>query len=90
MKQIQAPSSSSNQTVGCLGFSGNYDSTDGVLPDYISGYIRVKNIGNTLGHIKLSDSGANDVGMAFSPGETEYLYIQKPIKIVDGDFNIMY
>jgi len=87
MKSMNVPASS--QQIACLGFGKNFSSA-GKLPEEVSGYIRVKNVGTTLGHIRIY--GADGDGMAFSPDETEYLYINEgeSVEIVDGSFNIMF
>jgi len=86
MKSINVPSSA--QQVSCIGISKDY-STPGQVND-ANGFIRVKNIGDDIGHIRIY--GHFDDGMAFSPGETEYLYINdgESLEIVDGQFNIMF
>lgn len=87
MKSLNVPSS--NQPVSNIGYSENF-STPGKLPDDVCNYVRVKNVGEEIGHIRLH--GSQDDGMAFSPGETEYLYINEGecIEIVDGEFNVMH
>ena len=86
MKSINVPASA--QQVSCLGFAKDFTST-GNLPE-VKGFIRVKNISDDVAHIRLY--GRQDDGMAFSPGETEYLYINEDesLEIVDGQFNIMF
>ena len=86
MKSINVPASA--QQVSCIGMSKDY-STPGQVKD-ATGFIRVKNVGDSLGHIRIY--GNYDDGMAFSPDETEYLYINEgeTLEIVDGIFNIMF
>lgn len=87
MKSMNVPASA--QQVSCLGFGKDF-STPGKLEDEITGFIRVKNIGEDMGHIRLY--GAAGDGVAFSSGETEYLYINEGdcLEIIDGEFNIMW
>ena len=62
----------------------------GLVPDYVKGIVRIKNIGEEQGIIRID--GMNDDGVYFSAGETEYLAIKNGdrIRIVSGEFNIMY
>lgn len=86
MKSINVPASA--QQVSCIGFAKDF--TQGVLSKEICGFVRVKNVGDDYGHIRLNGMGGD--GMAFSVGETEYVYINEGdcLEIVDGNFNIMY
>lgn len=87
MKSMNVPASS--QQMCCLGFAKDF-STAGKLSEEITGYVRVKNVGDDIGHVrKFGDAGD---GIAFSPDETEYFYINDDecLEIVDGSFNIMY
>lgn len=87
MKSLNVPSS--NQPISNIGYGENF-STPGKLPSYVCNYVRIKNIGSELGHIRLF--GNQDDGIAFSVGETEYFYVNEGecIEIIDGEFNIMY
>ena len=86
MKSINVPASA--QQVSCIGISINV-TTAGAVED-AQGFVRVKNVGDDLGHIRLF--GKTDDGMAFSSGETEYLYLNdgEVLEVVDGEFNIMF
>ena len=91
MKTINAPYSA--QRFMCIGVSKEFDSSD-TIPADINGYVRIKNVSDIIGHIRLKDkySSSDDSGMAFSPGETECVYINEgdQLEVVDGEFNIMY
>lgn len=90
MKSLNVPATA--QQVSCVGMSKDYLSA-GIVKDAV-GFIRVKNIGGTMGHVRIQGKydSEEDVGMAFSVGETEYLYINEgeTLEIVDGKFNIMF
>ena len=87
MKSISVPSTA--QQVSSVGFSKDY-TTAGKLPDEVNGFIRVKNIGDADGRIRLY--GHLDDGMVMSPGETEYMFLNdgENLEIVAGEFNIMF
>lgn len=87
MKSMNVPATS--QPVCCLGFAEDITTT-GRLNVGINGYVRIKNIGDEIGHVRKFGDGGD--GIALSPGETEYFYINngEQLEIVDGQFNIMY
>ena len=91
MKALSVPSS--NQPVSCIGFSKDF-SSPGKIDENISGYVRVKNVSDDIGHIRLYEKYSDDYddGMAFSAGETEYIYVEEGdfLEVVDGEFNIMW
>lgn len=91
MKAIDAPYSA--QSIKNIGFAKDFKSSD-TLPTDITGIVRIKNVSDDIGHVRLKDafSSSEDDGMAFSSGETEYVYINdgEQLEIVDGEFNIMW
>lgn len=56
----------------------------------ISGIVRVKNIGEDMGIVRLQNKSGD--GIYFSAGETEYLAIPEgeKLEVVSGEFNIMF
>lgn len=54
----------------------------------VKGIIRVKNIDSVMAIINYSDEGGD--GMYLSPDETEYIFINREIIVIQGIVNIMF
>lgn len=85
------PVDSNSRTIQCafLGFSKNYNA--GLVDKEVTGYVRLKNIGETDAIVKYADQYGCD-GLVLSPSETEYMYLQKDkqLEILQGTLNIMF
>lgn len=85
------PIDSNSRTIQCafLGFTQNFNA--GVVDEKVTGYVRLKNIGETNAIIKYADQYGCD-GLVLSPNETEYMYLQndRQLEILQGTLNIMF
>lgn len=87
MKSINVPASA--QQVSNIGFSKDF--SQGICPEEVVGFIRIKNIGEEDGRLR-KKSQVEAEGIVLSAGETEYFYIEPDdrLEILSGQFNIMY
>lgn len=85
------PIDSNSRTIQCayLGFTRNFNA--GVVDKEVTGYVRLKNIGETNAVVRFTDQYGCD-GLVLSPSETEYLYLQngRQLEIMQGTLNIMF
>lgn len=85
------PVDSNSRTIQCsyLGLTRNYNA--GVVDKEVTGYVRLKNIGDTNAVVRFTDQYFCD-GLVLSPGETEYVYLQKDrqLEILQRALNIMF
>ena len=79
-----------NNIIQCAHLSKCKDYEVGIIPDQFVGYIRIKNIGE--GPARIRYEGQDSVGMYLSPGETEYVSVDrsKKLEVVEGSVNIMF
>lgn len=82
------PTDSNSRAMQCANLSNGYNFTASVLPAYIQGLVRFKNIGNDDAVIRYSAN--SDDGVVLSPGETEYFFVNGVVEIVSGFVNVMY
>lgn len=85
------PIDNNSRTIQCahLGFTRNYNA--GVVDKEVTGYVRLKNIGEANAIVRFTDQYECD-GLVLSPNETEYIYLQKErqLEILQGTLNIMF
>lgn len=85
------PVDSNSRTIQCahIGFTKNF--SVGVVDKEVTGYVRLKNIGEEDAIVRFTDQYGCD-GLVLSPKETEYFYLQKDrqLEIVQGTVNIMF
>lgn len=90
MKNLYVDGNSRAIQCSPIGFSKNF-STGVIDDDAVSGYVRIKNVGDGDAKFRYDTQTLAD-GVTLSAGETEYFYVEpgRHLEVVSGTLNIMY